>query len=249
MREEVEIMKKFWNLKKTQNNIGELYLYSEIADTTWWGDETTPKQFKEELDSLGDIDTLNVYINSPGGDVFAGITIYNMLKRHPATKNVYIDGLAASIASVIAMAGDSIIMPKNAMMMIHKAWGVCIGNANDMRKFADDLEKIEESIVESYMTKASISEDEIKSMMDAETWLSAEECYGYGLCTEVVEEKKMAACISDKFMKNYKNVPKQLVEPPQKEEAEQVEEINNFEVERLRLELAMTDSFLLQEKN
>src|SRR5690554_4888276 len=104
--------KKFWRFKNAtgDDGVGELYLYGEISDTTWWGDEVTPKQFITDLKSLGDIRTLNVYINSYGGDVFAGHAIHSQLKRHKATINVYIDGVAASAASIIAMAGDTIFM-------------------------------------------------------------------------------------------------------------------------------------------
>src|SRR5690554_544642 len=134
-------------MKKIDDKTGELILYGEISDYTWWGDEVTPKQFKEDLDALGDIDILNVYINSPGGDVFAGQAIYSMLKRHKAYVNVFIDGIAASIASLIAMAGDKVIMPANAMMMIHNPWVFATGNANDLRKIADDLDKIRDSMI------------------------------------------------------------------------------------------------------
>ena len=136
--------KRFWNFKALDEKTGELTLYGEISNETWWGDEVTPKEFKSDLDNLGEIDTLNIYINSPGGDVFAGQTIYSILKRHKAHKNVYIDGLAASIASVIAMAGNTIFMPKNAMMMIHNPWTVGMGNADEFRKLAEDLDKIRE---------------------------------------------------------------------------------------------------------
>ena len=115
--------RKFWAFQALANNEGELTIYGEIADSQggWFSDgsEITLTAFKAELDALGDITTLNVYVNSPGGDVFAGQTIYSQLKRHKATVNVYVDGLAASIASVIAMAGDTIHMPANARMMIH----------------------------------------------------------------------------------------------------------------------------------
>ena len=95
-------MNKFWNFKAAGGK-GELYLYGEISDSSWFGDEVTPAQFQKDLAALGDIDNLDIFINSPGGDVFAGITIYNMLKRHKAAKTVHVDGLAASSASIVAM--------------------------------------------------------------------------------------------------------------------------------------------------
>lgn len=203
--------KKFWNFKALDEKTGELTLYGEISDISWWGDEITPKQFKEDLDALGDIDVLNVYINSPGGDVFAGQTIHSMLKRHKATINVYIDGLAASIASVIAMAGDRVIMPRNAMMMIHNPWTIAMGNAQELRKTADDLDKAGQSMIEAYLSKASIERDKIAELMEAETWLSAEECLEYGFADEIEDGKQVAACLDVEILGRYKNTPKDLL--------------------------------------
>lgn len=201
-------IKKFWNFKaKKEEKSAELLLYGEISSTSWWGDEVTPKQFKEDLDNLGDIDTLNIYINSGGGDIFAGQAIYSMLKRHNANKTVYVDGLAASIASVIAMAGDKIVIPKNAMIMIHKAWTGMYGNANDFRKIADDLEKIEEGIIATYEEKTGLEKEKIKEMMDKETWMTAEEAFENGFADEIEEEKKIAASINKETLNKYKNVP------------------------------------------
>lgn len=234
--------KKFWNLKKTDEKTGELTLYGEISNVSWWGDEVTPKQFKEDLDKLSDIETLNVYINSPGGDVFAGQTIYSMLKRHKAQVNVYIDGLAASIASLIAMAGDKVIMPANAMMMIHNPWTFAMGNANDFRKLADDLDKIRESMIVAYQGKSGLEKDEIISIMDAETWLTAEECKEKGLADEIEEAKKVAACVDEKYFSRYRNVPKNLKELPE-EPPGQAREVRDSENElrkrKLLLELEL----------
>lgn len=202
--------KKFWNLKKTDDKTGELTLYGEISDTSWWGDEVTPKQFREDLDTLGDIETLNVYINSPGGDVFAGQAIYSMLKRHKAQVIVYVDGLAASIASLIAMAGDKVIMPANAMMMIHNPWTWGVGNANDFRKLADDLDKIRDSMIVAYQKKSGLDDSEIIDIMAAETWLTAEECKEKGFADEIEEAKQVAACVDEKYLGVYKNVPDEI---------------------------------------
>ncbi len=204
--------KRFWNFKALDEKTGELTLYGEISNETWWGDEVTPKEFKSDLDELGEIDTLNIYINSPGGDVFAGQTIYSILKRHKAHKKIYIDGLAASIASVIAMAGNTIFMPKNAMMMIHNPWTIGMGNAKDFRKLAEDLDKIRESLIAAYEGHSVLTRDEIIEIMDSETWLTATECEEYGFCDVVEEEKTLAASIDKDILVRYKNTPRELIE-------------------------------------
>lgn len=203
--------KKFWNFKNQDEKTGELTLYGEISSDTWYGDEVTPKEFKADLDKLGDINTLNIYINSPGGDVFAGQTIYSILKRHKANKNVYIDGLAASISSVIAMAGDTIYMPKNAMMMIHNPWTFGLGNAAEFRKLAEDLDKIREGLIVAYEERSALTRDEIIELMDDETWLTADECFEYGFCDVAEKEKQMAACIDKTLLMKYRNTPKELL--------------------------------------
>lgn len=204
--------KKFWNfIKNESSDSADLQLYGEIADSSWWGDEVTPKNFKGELDALGNISVLNVYINSPGGDVFAGQAIHSMLKRHKAQVNVYVDGLAASIASVIAMAGDKVIMPSNAMMMIHDPWTIAAGNAQDFRKMADDLDKIKESLVAAYLGKATnLDEATISEMMGEEKWLTAQEAVEYGFADEVEEAKDYAASLKGRYLSFYKNIPPDL---------------------------------------
>lgn len=202
--------KKFWSMKALDNKAGEVLLYGEISDVSWWGDEVTPKQFKEDLDALGDVETIKVFINSPGGDVFAGQAIYSMLKRHKAQVHVYIDGLAASIASLIAMAGDKVVMPANAMMMIHNPWTLAVGNANDFRKLADDLDKIRDSMITAYGSRSALTTEEIKGLLDAETWLTAQECVEYGFADEVEEAKELAASIDKKFLSRYQNIPETL---------------------------------------
>ncbi|MEV7211455.1 head maturation protease, ClpP-related, partial [Streptomyces sp. NPDC093554] len=153
-----------------------------------------------------------LHVNSPGGSVFEGIAIYNMLKRHKAKVNVYVDALAASIASVIAMAGDTIYMPKNSMLMIHNPWTWTEGNATELRKAADDLDRIGNSSKQTYLQKAGekLTDEKLQEMLDAETWLSADEAYEYGLCDVVEEANQMAASLDKDVLSKYKNVPKQL---------------------------------------
>lgn len=201
--------KRYWEFKNMTSTEADLYLYIEIA--SWGGGYAahSAQSFKQELDNLGDLDTLNIYINSPGGDVFEGNTIMNMLKRKKCTKNVYVDGLAASIASVIAMSGDKVIMPNNSMMMIHNAWTYTAGNSNELRKLADDLDKVNASIRQTYLDKAGekLDEETLIKLMDNETWLTAQECYDYGLCDVVGDEKNVAAKFDLNKLSNYKNTP------------------------------------------
>lgn len=203
--------KKYWEFKMQANNEADLYLYIEIA---WWGggySAHSAQSFKDELDSLGNIDILNIYINSPGGDVFEGNTIFNMLTRKKYTKNVYIDGVAASIASIIAMAGDKIIMPSNSMMMIHNARGGVYGTSEEMRNQADLVDRLTENARTTYVDRSNgkLDLDTVTELMNNETWLTAQECYDYGLCDEIVGAKQVVARWNGNFFnaQNYKNVP------------------------------------------
>lgn len=195
------------------NNSADIFIYGEITKYAWeeYG-EVSSITFKNELDELGDVEVIHLYINSPGGSVFEGITIGNMLTRHKARVIVHVDGVAASIASVIAMAGDEIRMPKNAMMMIHNAWTFAWGNAKELRKVADDLDRISNSSMQSYLQKAGdkLSEEKLQEMLDAETWLSADEALEVGLCDTVEAANQAVASINEEFLQKYKNVPKQL---------------------------------------
>lgn len=207
---------KFFNMKASADGkSADVFIYGEITKYAWeeYG-EVSSITFKNELDELGDdVEVINLYINSPGGSVFEGITIHNMLKRHKAKVITHVDGVAASIASVIAMAGDVIKMPKNSMLMIHNAWTFAWGNAKELRKTADDLDRISNSSMQSYLQKASdkITAEKLQELLDAETWLSADEAYEYGLCDEVLEENNMVASISHELFSRYKNVPEQLL--------------------------------------
>lgn len=214
--------RKFWQIRAaTEPGAGELLLYGEIADSTWWGDEVTPRQFREDLQALGDIKELRVYINSPGGDVFAGSAIYSILKRHSARKLVYVDGLAASAASLIAMAGDKITMPVNAMMMVHNPWMIVIGDAPTMRKAADDLDKIRESMIAVYQARTGLDQAKIVELLDAETWMTAEEAVKLSFADEVEEVKQVAASVAgpgrlvvnglEIDLSKYRNPPKLLL--------------------------------------
>lgn len=204
--------KKFWQMKLLSKAEAEIYIDGEIDDIKWDDSTTTNSSFRNDLKELGDVDTINLHINSPGGSVFEGIAIFNQLKQHKAKINVYVDGLAASIASVIAMSGDAIFMPENAMLMIHNPWTVVRGNADELRKQADDLDRIGDLSVKTYLSKADgkISEEKLKQLMDEETWLTAQEAIDYGLADELLPINTMVASVDEKFMREYKNIPQQL---------------------------------------
>lgn len=193
-------MKRFWNLKKTSNNnSAELQLYGPVSEYSWWGDEVTPKAFRDELNALGDVDEIVVRLNSAGGDVFAGLHIYQLLKEHKAKVTVRVEGLAASIASIIACAGDTIIMPKGSMMMVHNPWTSVWGaEANDLRHTADVLDKIRDALVEVYAEKTGMEAEDIKALMDAETWLTASEAIEKGFATELEQEIQISASMRGK---------------------------------------------------
>ena len=178
---------------------------------------------------------IDVYINSNGGSVTEGIAIYNVLKRHKAYKRVYIDGIAASIASVIAMAGNAIYMPKSSMMMIHNAWTYGEGNSDDFRKIADDLDKFNEIIRNAYMHNFKQSEDELSALMDAETYLTAEECLRYGLCTSVIDDADNTATMAQNAVREHKKKIAKLEEDKRAIENELSKYFggNNGKVERV----------------
>ena len=164
-------MKCWYTIKAASDaTSANISIYEEIGG---WG--ITAQQFSEDLKALGDISHISLHIHSPGGDVFDGIAIYNLLNKHPAKITVYIDGLAASMASVIAMAGDRIVMPENALMMIHKPWGISGGNANDMRDYAELLDKVENVLIPAYARKTGKSAEELASLREEETWMDGRE--------------------------------------------------------------------------
>lgn len=186
---------KNWLEVKAKANIGEVYIYGEITDFKWFDEDITPTDIKEELDKLKDVDKVNVYVNSPGGGVFAGVAIYNELKRLNVPVTSYVDGLAASIASLIVLAADKVVMPSNAMLMIHNPWTCTCGDAVALRDLADRLDKLTDSVlIETYQAKTGMEKEELKKLLDAETWLSGAEAVEMGFADELLEEQKIAAC-------------------------------------------------------
>lgn len=183
-------MKKFWNWKIMQNNKDEpneavLYLNGTIAEESWFDDDVTPKIFKEELENhQGDI---TVWINSPGGDCIAAAQIYNLLIEHKGNVTVKIDGIAASAASVIAMAGTTVKMSPVAMLMIHNPMTIAYGNTSEMEKAIEMLQEVKESIINAYELKTGLSRNKLSKLMDNETWMDARKAVELGFADEMME--------------------------------------------------------------
>jgi ATP-dependent Clp protease protease subunit len=193
---------KRWYDFRAQAGGAEIAIYDEIGA---FG--IPAKAFLEELKALGPVAELTVRINSPGGSVFDGIAIYNALKRHDAAITVWIDGIAASIASVIAMAGDDVVMPENAMLMLHDPSGLVMGTASDMRAMAEALDKMKAGMVAAYRDKSGRDDAEIEALLREETWLSAQEAIELGLADRIEQPVRMAAHFD---LSRFRNTPPQL---------------------------------------
>ena len=206
-------MKSWFSIKAKAAGAAEIKIYDEIG---MWG--ITARQFSDELAALGQVKQISLFIHSPGGDVFDGIAIYNLLKKHPANLTVHIDGLAASMASVIAMAGDKVVMPENAMLMIHKPWGISGGNAKEMRDYADLLDKVEAVLIPAYANKTGKSADELAQMLEGETWLNGRECVEQGFADELEPAVNVMARLESKRIEEFEAMPnalKNMITAPQ----------------------------------
>jgi ATP-dependent Clp protease, protease subunit len=207
--ETVSVMPNY-RMRLSGSKNGEIYLYDEIGQG-FFGGGISAKQFADDLNALGKIDTLNVRMNSPGGDVFDGLAIYNTLKRHPANVIVDVDGMALSIASVIAMAGDTINMAGNAMMMIHDPWTIAGGTAEDFRKQADLMDQVKGNLVSTYANRTGMNDGEIADLMSTETWMTAADAVKSGFADAVTEDLDLAARFD---LTRYRNAPKALKAAP-----------------------------------
>lgn len=179
-------MKKYYSLA-TENNEANINIYGDITSWEWLESDVSSYTLSKEIEGL-DVDTINVYINSYGGEVAEGLAIYNALKRHKAKIKTFCDGFAASIASVIFMAGDERIMSNASLLFIHNAWTIAEGNANDFRKQAEDLDKITQASINTYMEHVNITEEELKRMLDAETWITPQDALEMGFATAIVND-------------------------------------------------------------
>lgn len=200
-------------VKNITDTKADVYFYGEIVSDTWekWCDtDTCPQDVLDILEQTKGKE-LDIYINSPGGSVFAGYAIYNILSRVKEKKTCYIDGVAGSIASVICMAGDEIVMPSNSYLMIHKPSNIIWGNATEMRKMADDLDTIQIGIENVYKTKLNegVDIESIRDLMDKESWLPASETQKY-FKVKLIEENTSVNKLSKDSFRNYNNIPYNL---------------------------------------
>ena len=235
-------------IKNQTENSADLCFFGDINSESlgewqkYYPEDKAPQDVKEFLDQLENVSKINVHINSGGGSVFGGIAIYNMLKRFDAEITVYVEGLAASIASVIAMAGDKIIIPANAQMMIHNPSSCAWGNADEMRKEADILDGCQKVILTTYMehAKEGVTEEQINDLINAETWKNGEEWQEY-FDIEVSESSQAAAAASD-FYDKYNNLPENIAKPQQQDKPLTVEEITAAVIS------AIKDNFTVEEQ-
>lgn len=193
-------MKKFWRWIRDETKSGQrtLYLEGAIAEESWFDDDVTPAAFKADLLAGGG--PVTIWINSPGGDCVAAAQIYNMLMDYPGDVTVKIDGIAASAASVIAMAGTRVQMSPVSLMMIHNPLTVAMGDSEEMRKAIQLLDEVKESILNAYEIKTGLSRARLSHLMDAETWMNAKKAVELGFCDEIMFQNEAAtAAPEDSF--------------------------------------------------
>ena len=193
---------KFWNvMKNDEEKSAELILYGSIGSDEYW-DDISDKAFKQDIENLGDVENITLHINSPGGSVFSAVAIANTLKNHKAKITANIDGLAASAATIITSACDTVRMPKNALFMVHNPITFAYGNNQDMQKTLEMLNKVKNSIIEAYLNKAKTDKETLSELMDNETWMSPEEAKEYGFIDEILDENVEKEVIENKLIIN-----------------------------------------------
>ena len=203
--------KGYYSVRNQTPNEAEFYLYEEIGFEGWDGDGITAKKIAEDLQAAGNLQKINLHINSPGGRVFEAVAIYNLFRMHKAQVNVSIEGLAASSASIVAMCGDTIEAAANSLILIHDPWSMAVGTADDFEKEADMLRKVKGTIITTYLSQcrksgSKTTEKQLADMMSQETWMNADEALGFGLIDSVTEALQAAACFDlSKF--KYRKAP------------------------------------------
>lgn len=211
------MMKKCWKIRnEAESDSAEMLIYGQISDESWLGDEVTPKQFADDLRSLGGKD-ITLRINSPGGDVFAAQAIYNQLSTYSGNVTTHIDGMCASAATIISCAADKVIMPDNAIFMIHNPMTTLLGcyDSSDMQQMINQLDTVKQTIVNVYNKRSTLPENKIKKMMDAETWMSAQDAKDNGFVDEIDSINKVENSLKNNVfivnsvscdLKSFKNV-------------------------------------------
>lgn len=208
-----------------QDQEASINIYGDITSWEWLESDVSSYTLSKQLEEL-DVDIINVFINSYGGEVAEGLAIYNSLKRHKAKIKTYCDGFAASIASVIFMAGEERIMSNASLLFVHNAWTHTVGNANELRKQADDLEAITQASINAYLSGVTITEEELKTLLDAETWLSPQKALEMGFATAVVNDdanSKANQSIKKKIIDQFLSVKVLEQEIPKEIVTEEVE--------------------------
>lgn len=195
----------WWRAVKKKGNKAEILILGDIG-SSWWASVNT-QQIRKELADFDDVEEINLRIDSPGGSVFAGIGLYSYLKDHKAKKKVYIDGMCASIATVIAMAGDEIYMNNASQFMIHNPWTIAVGEAKELRHDAEVLEGLKDSIISAYMTKTNLTKEELVKAMDKTTYYNAKDALAAGFITEITHTIDAKNCLEDWDM-TYSNYEK-----------------------------------------
>lgn len=207
--------KKYYSLA-VEGKEANIYIYGDIVSWPWLESDVSSYTLAKEIESLPqDVEEINVFINSYGGEVAEGLAIYNALRRHKAMVKTYCDGFACSVASVVFMAGDERIMANASLLLIHNAWMQTAGDPNQLRKDADDLEKITQASIKAYMDRINITEDKLKEMMDAETWITPAEALEMGFATAIVNDNQNQKAASQHVRdKIFKMLLQPTKEPP-----------------------------------
>jgi ATP-dependent protease ClpP protease subunit len=209
--------KRIFSAIKNASSDLEIMLYDQIGYDFWTGGGATAKDLADQLKAAGTVNRIVLRINSPGGDVFEGAAMFNLLAQSQIPVDVIVDGLAASAASYIAMVGQTVTMGQGAMMMIHNPWSIEMGDANALRKMADTLDKVRDSMLSGYMNKYKGSQDELKALLDAETWLTSQDAVDQGFADQIAappakaDDKDKAKALARIFdLSQYKNTPADL---------------------------------------
>lgn len=231
------INKRYYSLA-VEDRGADIFVYGDITSWPWLENDVSSYNLAKEIEGL-DVDYINVYINSYGGEVAEGLAIYNQLRRHKAKVKTYCDGFACSAASVVFMAGDERIMSNASLLMIHNAWMYTAGDPNQLRKDAEDLEKITEASINAYMSRVNITEEKLKEMMDAETWITPADALEMGFATSIVDggvsknasqsvKKQLMSMIIQRQIEQQKAIQNQPEPTPQEPEPEPIQKENKL---------------------